>query len=146
MVAITHRALWFVLALLPFVWPQRACLREPLLLIFIVGLSDMLGQASTAPWLSWMADLLPPDRAGRFWGVRQRVLAVFLIVSSLLYGWLLDAGNRAPHPLLGFTWVFVLTGLFGVADIVVHIRVIEPKPTPPRPGQSLALADCWRWL
>jgi len=139
-VAIIHRSLWCLPALLPVFWPQDTA-SWPLVVIIAAGLSDLLGQASTAPWLSWMADLLPPERAGRFWGIRQRVLAFFLLFVTFLYGWLLDTENHPPHPLLGFSFVFGLAGLLGATDIVIHFGVLEPKPTPIKRGQSL-----WRRL
>jgi MFS family permease len=133
--AITHRLLWLTPALLPLVWPEGQAYWV-LVLIVALGLSDALGNASTAPWLSWMADLLPAGRAGRFWGARQRLLSVVLLVGALVFGWILDVANQPAHPLLGFSIVFALAAVFGVGDIVVHIGVVEPAPVRSAPGQS----------
>ena len=138
--AIAHRLLWLVPALLPWVWPQGMAW-WPVVLILVLGLSEILGQAGTAPWLSWMADLLPAERAGRFWGVRSRLLAVCMVAAALLYGWAMDRWNQAPHPLLGFSLVFAVAALLGVADIVVHLAVAEPAPLRSAPGVSF-----WRRL
>jgi MFS family permease len=134
-VAITHRALWLVPALLPLLWPGGSAYWV-VVLIIALGLSDMLGNASTAPWLSWMADLLPAGRAGRFWGSRQRLLSVVVLIAALAYGWILDAANRPGAGLLGFTIVFAVAAIFGVADIVVHLGVSEPPPVRSAPGQT----------
>ena len=134
-VAITHRLLWLVPALLPWLWPQGK-VWWPVLLIAVLGVSEALGQAGTAPWLSWMADLLPAARAGRFWGVRARLLAVCMVVAALAFGWALDFWNHAPHALLGFSLVFAVATLAGVADIAVHLAVAEPVPTRSAPGIS----------
>ena len=139
-IAFAHRFIWCLPALLPLLWPEGTA-SWPILVIITAGLSDLLGQASVAPWLSWMADLLPPDRAGRFWGIRQRVLALFLLFATYLYGWLLDTENRPSHPLLGFSFVFALAGVLGATDILIHFGVLEPKPTAIKRGQSL-----WRRL
>lgn len=139
-VEIAHRLLWLVPALLPWVWPQGMAW-WPVVLILVLGLSEILGQAGTAPWLSWMADLLPAERAGRFWGVRSRLLAVCMVVAALLFGWMMDRWNQAPHALLGFSLVFAVAAVFGVADIVVHLGVAEPAPTRSAPGVSI-----WRRL
>ena len=138
--AIAHRLLWLVPALLPWVWPQGMAW-WPVVLILVLGLSEILGQAGTAPWLSWMADLLPAERAGRFWGVRSRLLAVCMVAAALLYGWAMDRWNQSPHPLLGFSLVFAVAALLGVADIVVHLAVAEPAPLRSAPGVSF-----WRRL
>ena len=132
-VAITHRLLWFVPAALPWLWPQGTKW-WPVVLIAVLGVREILGQASTAPWLSWMADLLPAARAGRFWGGRARLLALCMVASALGYGWMLDRWNHAPHALLGFSLVFGIAALLGVADIVVHLAVVEPVPPRIAPG------------
>ncbi len=134
-VAIIHRALWLVPAVLPFLWPDGVAYWV-VVLIVALGVSDALGNASTAPWLSWMADLLPAGRAGRFWGSRQRLLSIVLLVAALGFGWLLDAANRSGHALLGFSIVFGLAALFGIGDIIVHLGVKEPRPVRTEPGQS----------
>jgi MFS family permease len=134
-VAIIHRSLWFVPALLPLLWPEGG-VYWVVVLILALGLSDALGNASTAPWLSWMADLLPPGRAGRFWGVRQRLLSCVVILAALGFGWILDATTHPGHGLIGFTIVFAIAAASGVADIIVHLGVFEPAPVRSAPGQS----------
>lgn len=132
-VVIAHRLMWLVPALLPWIWPEGRAW-WPVVLIVVLGLSEIIGQAGTAPWLSWMADLLPPARAGRFWGVRARLLAVSMTLSALGFGWMMDRWNHQPHALLGFSLVFGIATLLGVADIVLHLAVAEPAPVRTAPG------------
>lgn len=134
-IAIPHRTLWFVPAFLPLVWPSGQA-HWAVVLILALGISDCMGNASTAPWLSWMADLLPAGRAGRFWGSRQRLLAVVIFIAALSYGRILDTASGAGHTLLGFTIVFAAAAAFGIGDIMVHLGVAEPAPLPSAPGQS----------
>lgn len=134
-VAIIHRALWLVPALLPILWPDGGLYWVPVLIVTL-GISDMLGNASTAPWQSWMADLLPAGRAGRFWGGRQRLLSVTILLAALAFGWILDATSRSSAGLLGFTIVFAAAAFFGIGDIVVHLGVAEPPPVRSAPGHS----------
>jgi len=134
-VAITHRSLWLVPAFLPLLWPAGQA-HWVVVLIVALGLSDCLGNAATAPWLSWMADLLPAGRAGRFWGGRQRFLSGVVLLAALSYGRILDDANRRPGSLLGFTVVFALAAAFGIGDILVHIGVTEPPQLRSAPGQS----------
>ena len=132
-VVIAHRLLWLLPALLPWLWPEGRAW-WPVLLIVVLGVSEIFAQAGSAPWLSWMADLLPPARAGRFWGVRARLLAASMVASALGFGWMMDRWNHPPHALLGFSLVFGLAALLGVADIVVHLAVAEPAPVRSAPG------------
>jgi MFS family permease len=134
-IATTHRALWFVPAFLPLLWPTGEA-HWAVVLIVALGLSDCLGNASTAPWLSWMADLLPAGHAGRFWGRRQRLLSVVVLIAALSFGWILDKASHTEGSLFGFTIVFIIAATFGIGDIVVHSGVIEPAPLRSTPGQS----------
>lgn len=134
-IATTHRSLWLVPAFLPLLWPTGEA-HWVVVLIIALGLSDCLGNASTAPWLSWMADLLPAGRAGRFWGGRQRLLSSVVLVAALSFGWILDKAGQTQGSLLGFTVVFSIAAIFGIGDIVVHSGVVEPAPLRSAPGQS----------
>src|ERR1700744_3313712 len=115
-IAIVHRALWIVPALLPLLWSSGET-HWAIVLIVALGLSDCLGNAATAPWLSWMADLLPAGRAGRFWGQRQRLLALVIFLAAFSFGWILDEATHAEGTLFGFTIVFALAATFGIGDI-----------------------------
>ncbi|MES2570465.1 MAG: MFS transporter [Verrucomicrobiota bacterium] len=131
---IIQRLLWGVPALLPILLPDRTDL-WPLIIIAGLGIGDALGNAGTAPWYSWMADLLPPGRAGRFWGTRQRVLSLSILIASLVFGLLLDAFSSRGF--LGFQIVFAAAAIFGVADILVHMAVHEPAPMRRTKGEAL---------
>jgi Major Facilitator Superfamily len=135
-VTLLHRILWAAPAVVPWVLPNR---REwwPVALIASLALSNLLANLGTASWLSWMADIVPVDRAGRFWAVRQRLLAIGLVVGTAFYGWVLDryAGGGSVW---GFQVVFALCSFFGVVDVVVHCFVHEPLAI--KPAEELPLA------
>jgi MFS family permease len=128
--ALVHRFLWFVIAGLAF-WCAPSKWWLPAAIVAAVGASEALGNASTAPWLSWMADLIPLPIAGRFWGIRQSVSTATSLAGLVLAGTILDAtrdpltGEARPH---GFAIVFAIAACLGVADIVVHHFVREPRP------------------
>ncbi len=137
--ALVHRSFWFILAGLAF-WcaPSRPWL--PLAVVCLVGASELLGNASAAPWLSWMADLIPPPIAGRFWGIRQSVATAASLGGLALAGQILDAmrdplsGQARPR---GFALVFLIAACLGMADIIVHLFVREPRPVPSPRGGTL---------
>ncbi len=136
-VSIIHRLLWLAPCVVPFLFPGRAR-SWPVIVIAAIAASNVLGQAGTSLWQSWMADLLPLGRAGRFWGVRQRALSISMVVSALGFGWILDRWSAAAHPLLGFQIVFAIAAVFGVSDIVTHCWVFEPAPSHGERGRSIA--------
>ena len=123
-----HRLMWLIPALLPLLLPGRTEW-YPVAIIVAVALSDILANLGSAPWMSWMADLLPAERSGRFWGVRQGVFSVALIFAFVLFGKLLDR-FPASGGLGGFSIVFTIGALAGLADVIVHWWVHEPAPLP----------------
>ena len=128
-----HRILWATPAVVPMLLPNQ---HETWTVMIITGLSlsNFLANLGTASWLSWMADLVPAEIAGRFWAKRQSILSLALVVSTALFGLILDA--HSPEELLkGFQWVFGLCSVFGVADVVIHSFVSEPEQ-PPRQETS----------
>jgi MFS family permease len=137
--ALVHRSLWFIVAGLAF-WcaPSRWWL--PLALVAVVGASELLGNASAAPWLSWMADLIPPPIAGRFWGLRQSVSTAASLGGLVIAGQILDAtrdplsGQARPR---SFAIVFAIAACLGMADILVHLFVREPRLVPSPRGETI---------
>lgn len=129
-VVLLHRALWFIPALLPLVVaPDQPWLAGAVVLV--VAVSGVLAQLGTAPWWSWMAEFVPAQERARFWGLRHSVVSVASLVAMVVAGWALDQFNDPANPrrvLLGFAVVFGAAALLGVADIVVHLWVPEPKP------------------
>jgi MFS family permease len=132
--ALVHRCLWFVIAAAAG-WCSPHDKWLPIGVVALVGASEMLGNASAAPWLSWMADLIPISIAGRFWGIRQSITTVAFLMGLLLAGQILDAtaiaGNAQPR---GFAIVFAIAACVGVGDILVHLYVREPRPALSPPG------------
>ncbi|HWL51625.1 MAG TPA: MFS transporter [Chthoniobacteraceae bacterium] len=130
--AIIHRSLWFGVAALAFCWhPGQAWL--PMVVIAMVGLSDILGNGGSALWFGWMADLIPSKSAGSFWGRRQSIVTGASLVGMGLAGFILDLFRNpgAPQEVThGFAVVFSIAALAGVLDVVVHLGVCEPRPTP----------------
>lgn len=129
---ILHRAVWFLPAILPWLFPAMDP-RLPVLIVITVALSDLLANAGTASWFSWMAELVPERTAGGFWGTRQSILTASGLVAAAAMGWILDAFPAPSQPgggYLGFSMLFALATALGIADIVLHLRVSEPRPVP----------------
>jgi len=140
--AISHRALWFVPAALALV----AHTREPWIAVVVVAavaVSELLGNASGAPYLSWMTDLIPGRTSGKFWGTRQSVVTAVSLGGLWLAGFLLDSydGGKNSGSLSGFAVVFALAAVLGVSDILVHLGVPEPARAAVQAGTPV-----WRRL
>lgn len=133
-----HRLLWFVPAMMPFLLPES---REiyPWIMLGVILISASLANAGSAAWQSWMADLVPIRGGGQFWGLRQSWLTAASIVGVLGAGWLLDyaSASSEPHSLHGFSLVFALAALFGLADVIIHLWVREPRAAPTHADEPL---------
>jgi len=130
--ALIHRALWFVIAGLALCWKPDSWW-IPAGVVTLVGLSDLLGNMGAASWNSWMADLIPSKNAGRFWGRRQSIVTAASLIGMGVAGFALDQ-FRIPGTnktsAFGFALVFAIAAACGMADIIVHLWVKEPRPAP----------------
>lgn len=125
-----QRCLWFVPAFLPLFcagnYPAMAQI-----MVILVAISALLGNAGTAPWWSWMTDFVPERLRGSFWGRRQSLVTLANLFAIMGIGYLLDLFPDPGTPggtFKGFSFVFALAAVVGVADIVIHLWVPEPVP------------------
>lgn len=147
-IALIHRVVWFLPALLPFL-VARGSAAGPLVVLGVVALSAFLANTVTATWWSWMADLIPERIRGRFWGTRQGFTMLAYLASTAIAGHLLDV---FPDPrteggsFLGFSIVFGAGALLGCLDVTVHMRVPERRIARPPAGGTFAarLAEVFR--
>ncbi len=124
--AVVHRVVWFLPALLPLLLSEhrRATAWS---VLGVVLISSVLAQASAASWFSWMADLVPEGVGGRFWGKRQSWVMLAYLIAMGVAGVILDAFPTDAGKYTGFSIVFSIAALLGIADILVHLRVPEPR-------------------
>lgn len=126
----TARVMWFLLPILVWLRPGGN-VTTAALIVAIAAISGILNKGSAAPWWSWMADLIPSRERNRYWGIRQAVTMTTYLLFSALAGWILDRFPAEPEGHLhGFILVLVLAACFGVTDILIHLGVREPLPTP----------------
>lgn len=123
--ALFHRMLWFTPAVVPFV--LGATPAAVYTVVIMVGFSTVFAQMATPVWLGWMADLLPRDLSAKFWALRQAAVTMISVITLFLIGYVLDRFS-GPNSFIGFSILFVIAGLTGMADIILHVLVPEPKP------------------
>ncbi|MBX3441375.1 MAG: MFS transporter [Planctomyces sp.] len=133
-----RRPLWFGLSLIqrtmlvPFVFgPWWWSGASDAAWVWLFLLANMfvhgLAQFGHPLWLSWMGDYLPRDGLSAYWGRRQSWMN-WTIVASLMtcavYVMFSGIGIRASFPHL-----CLLASIFGVVDLLLHLRVEEPPVT-----------------
>ena len=137
---LAHRLAWFAVGGLALCWKPGAGWL-PFTVVVVVGVSDLLAQTGAPLWFSWMADLIPHKTGGQFWGRRQSIVTLGALFGMAAAGFLLDA-FRVPATgktsAAGFALVFTIAAAFGAADILLHLKVKEPRRAPIAPGGSMA--------
>lgn len=127
----TGRVLFVVLV--PFLL-LRLRLSLGLFFAVVAGYNVLLAVAGTS-WNSWMSDLVPEERRGRYFGMRNAVLGGAAMALTFLGGKGLDWFKGFDQE-LGFGVAYGLAACFGLVSALVLNRQPEP-PLAPRPGVSL---------
>lgn len=128
-VSFAQRALWFLLPIL-----TALLCRNPsaiaISLLVLVFFSASLGFTVAPAWYSWMADLVPERSRGSFWGARQSWTMAAYLLSVAISGYLLDTLplSRDSGDYTAFIVVFTLAAIIGCMDILLHMRIPEPRP------------------
>jgi MFS family permease len=95
-------------------------------------------------WLSWVTDIVPEERRGRFWAARLALTTLVYCGVYLAASWLVHhLGKANPW---GYVWVFGFAFVVGEIDLLVHSFVADrPMPVHDEPPRLLPLlAAPWR--
>ena len=131
-----RKAIWFWLALSDrvirlvgigtalWIWSTGGAL-APIVLVASICVANLLGTMGSPPWLSWLADLIPEEEHGTFWGRRSMWVALATVAAVVPAGILMD---RIPeeHRLFAAVAVFCVATLVGVLDLLIHGTIPEP--------------------
>jgi len=87
-------------------------------------------------WMSWLADIIPEEVHGRFWGWRSAWIALALTCVTVPAGILLDSvPERAKlHTAVA---IFVVAAVIGVMDLIIHGTIPEPAMPAREPNPFL---------
>ena len=129
------RGLWLLAALLPLFGLPRSL--EPTFMVILVLISSLFQASAGTLWSAWMADVVPTERRGRYFGTRAGVVGVVGMLANLGAGWFLD---RVAEP-LNFQTVMAVSVLAAAAGVALYLRHYEPPAT----EASLSLRDTF-WV
>jgi MFS family permease len=128
-VGCVHRLLWLVPALLPlFISDTQVCIQVGL---GILAVSFLLGSFASPFWITWVADLVPANIRGTFFGRRANLGQVSGVLAAVLVGQYL----AKDPPLYKFAVGFTVAGIAGFIDILIH-RWVPDIALPPRTGHA----------
>jgi MFS family permease len=122
---IVHRALWLVVAAIPWLLPETA---RAYGMIVVVAFSWSVGQMIGPAWVSWMADLVPERIRGRYFSRRSQAGQIVGLATTLSIGVALDkAAAHGPDALLeAAACGLAVAAVFGIVDFLFFLPVAEP--------------------
>ena len=98
-----------------------------ILLIFIC-FYFAIALAQMSPWTSWMGYLVPGRLRGRYFGTRSQIVRIFMLISSLIAGAILNAYNDSD-PIVGFGIIFFVGVVANSGSILYLKKQFEPPST-----------------
>ena len=98
------------------------------LLLGIVCVYYALAISQMSPWTSWMGYLVPGRLRGRYFGNRSQIVRVFMLISSLTAGAILNA-YKETDAFYGFVVIFGLGILANFGSAFYLKRQYEPDNT-----------------
>ena len=93
----------------------------------IVGIcaASFFGALAMPPWYSWLADLIPEQDHGGFWGRRSAWLAFAIACTVVPAGVVVDYAPEQwrPYVVVG---MFAVASVIGTVDLLIHNTLPEP--------------------
>lgn len=99
---------------------------SPSLFIVNAMLFNAFGVLTIAAWGSWMTDLIPRNKRGKYFGWRNRILGFVLVASSFVAGTILSV-MKEWNIFLGFAAIFTLACAFRVGSWYFLEKIYEPR-------------------
>jgi MFS family permease len=121
------RVLWLFAAFLPQLGLPESV--RPMSLVILVLVSSIFQSAAGTLWTAWMADVVPQNVRGRYFGIRAGVVGVVGMLANLGAGWFLDLVEE-PLNFQIIMGVAVVSAMLGVLMYLFHYE-------PPVTGKQL---------
>jgi len=130
--AVAGRSIRFVGIFLALLLWHLGWRESGVVLITAVCIANFFGAMAAPPWYSWLADIIPEEEHGGFWGRRSWWIGFWVVCTAVPLGFLLDAvGETYKLPVV--TSIFFAASVVGLLDLVIHGTIPEPAMVkPPR--------------
>jgi MFS family permease len=96
------------------------------LTLVITVLSYLLGAFGSAPWLSWMAVLVPRQLRGRYFGLRNSAATLTNLISVPLMGWMLSKWFSGS--IEGYGFILLLGVVAGLVSLWFQNFMVDVNP------------------
>lgn len=121
--ATVGRGIWLVAVFLPLLGLPTAW--WPLVMLGLLVFSSLMQTGAGLAWIGLMADVVPEEVRGRYFGWRNALCGLVGTAAGLAAGWYLD---RTPAP-ASFQMVLLVGVLFAAAGIALYFQHYEPRLT-----------------
>jgi MFS family permease len=101
-----------------------------------VAVSSLIMTIAGTVWQSWISDLVPEERRGRFFGLRNAIHGILGVTAAWGAGRGMDWLKAQGQEPLGYALAFGLAVVFGLVSTLLLFRQPEPELAP-RPPLSL---------
>ena len=95
------------------------------LFLFAICIYFTIAISQLSPWTSWMGYLVPSRLRGRYFGSRSQIIRIFMLVSSLFAGVVLNSFNNT-NPLVGFGIIFLIGIIANIGSAYYIYSQYEP--------------------
>ncbi|MCX7918921.1 MAG: MFS transporter [bacterium] len=125
------RIVWLIMILLPFMFvPSTSPTYTIWIIISVLCVFNGLNAIGVVSWLSWMSDLVPRERLGRYFAKRNFYIGIVGRVTALAGGLLYDAWklkNAGKPPIFGFSFIFLIGLICGLISVYLLKGIPEPQ-------------------
>ncbi|MCX7919043.1 MAG: MFS transporter [bacterium] len=123
------RLLWLLLILLPFIAWSQISLIPTWIIIGVICVSTGFNAIGGITWLSWMGDLVPRERLGRYFSSRSLNNGIVGMLTAFAGGFLFDIWKRNTpdsFEIYGFAGIFLIGLGFGLFSLFMMKGIPEP--------------------
>ena len=113
---------WLPLIVLPVLFPDYAVV----IIIFCIIGYHAAGSVIIPYWSSLMGDLVPENRRGRYFALRNRYTSISALISLIVAGIVLDYYQQHALAIYGFIGVFTIAALARWKSIYHLTHLIDP--------------------
>jgi MFS family permease len=122
-----NRIPFFAMAAIPLLGSADGARRLGIAMVWaIIAASRVAGHLGTPAWWSWMGDLIPESRRGRFFGCRTQWASAVTAGSFVVGMALLQVCGGMSNTRLVCA-IFAAGTVFGIVDILLYLRMPEPR-------------------
>ena len=122
------RAIWLVFGMIPLLVPAVPEYLRLMTLISLLAISSCCSSAINVCWFPWFSDLAPLSIRGRWFSVRDTIIAACNLGFGILTARLMDTLSADVRYIV----IFALGGFVGMVDMICFGFCKEVYSTPPR--------------